>query len=133
MEKLFVEPEENRWMTVLFFILTVTTFGLVWLFLYDELFQRKYMVNRRRLINAINNGEITLVKRLPIDPQYFSDIEMFDLIDQNGDRYDLWLWTRTDGVIKANVADHIGLFTASFLAKRLNDKLVKTIRAEING
>ena len=133
MEKLFVEPEENRWMTVLFFILTVTTFGLVWFFLYDEFFQRKYMINRRRFINAINSGEVTLVKRLPADPKYFNDIEMFDLIDQNGDRYDLWLWTRVDSVVKANVADYIGLFTGSFFGRRLNDKLVKTIRAEING
>jgi hypothetical protein len=58
---------------------------------------------------------------------------MFDVIDQNGDVYDLWLWTRLDGVVKATVGDHIGLFTGSFFGKRLNDKLVKTIRAEING
>jgi hypothetical protein len=133
MEKLFVEHKENRWMFILFFILMITTFGLVWFFLYDEFFERKYMINRRRLINAINSGEVTLVKRLPADPKYFNDIEMFDLIDQNGDKYDLWLWTRSDGVVKATVSDHIGLFTGSFLAKRLNDKLVKAVRVEING
>ena len=133
MEKLFVEHKENRWMFILFFILMITTFGLVWLFLYDEFFERKYMINRRRLINAINSGEVTLVKRLPADPKYFNDSEMFDLIDQNGDKYDLWLWTKDDGFVKANIADYIGLFIGSLSAKRLNDKLVKTIRAEING
>ena len=134
MEKLFVEHKENRWMFILFFILMITTFGLVWLFLYDEFFERKYMINRRRLINAINSGEVTLVKRLPADPKYFNEIEMFDVIDQNGDVYDLWLWTRSDGIVKATVGcEYIGLFTGSFFAKRLNDKLVKTVRAEING
>jgi hypothetical protein len=134
MEKLFVEQKETKWYVFLLFtILMIATCGLVWYFLYDEFFERKYMINRRRLINAINSGEVTLVKRLPADPKYFNDIEMFDLIDQNGDVYDLWLWTRSDGVVKATVSDHIGLFTGSFFAKRLNDKLVKTVRAEING
>ena len=134
MEKLFVEHKENRWMFILFFILMIATCGLVWYFLYDEFYERKYMVNRRRLINAIDNGEITLVSRLTPDSDYFGDIEMFDMIDQNGDVYDLWLWTKSDGVVKATVGtEYIGLFTGSFFGKRLNDKLVKTIKAEING
>jgi hypothetical protein len=134
MEKLFLEQKETKWYTFLVFsILAIATCGLAWYFLYDEFFERKYMINRRRLINAINSGEVTLVKRLPADPKYFNDIEMFDLIDQNGDKYDLWLWTKVDGVVKANIADYIGLFIGSLSAKRLNDKLVKTIRAEING
>jgi hypothetical protein len=134
MEKLFVEQKETKWYTFLLFtILMVATCGLVWYFLYDEFIDRGYMINRRRLINAIDNGEVTLVSRLTPDPGYFNDIEMFDMIDQNGDVYDLWLWTRSDGVVKATVSDHIGLFTGSFLAKRLNDKLVKVVRVEING
>jgi hypothetical protein len=134
MEKLFVEQKETKWYTFLVFsILMIATCGLVWFLFYDEIFERKYMVNRRRLINAIDNGEVTLVSRLNPDPKYFNEIEMFDVIDQNGDVYNLWLWTRSDGVVKATVSDHIGLFTGSLLGKRLNDKLVKTVRAEING
>lgn len=135
MEKLFVEGKENKWFTfIVFTILMIATCGLIWFLFYDEIFERKYMVNRRRLIKAIDSGEVTLVSRLNPDPKYFNDIEMFDVIDQNGDAYDLWLWTRQDGVVKATVGSEcIGLFTGSLLAKRLNDKLVKTIRAEING
>ena len=128
MEKLFVEHKEERWFTfIIFTILMIATCGLIWFLFYDEIFERKYMINRRRLINAINSGKVTLVKRSPADPKYFNDIEVFDLIDQNGDAYDLWLWTRQDGVVKATVGDYIGLFTGSLSAKRLNDKLVKTI------
>ena len=87
------------------------------------------MVNRRRLIKAIKNGEVTLVKRLPADPDYFFDIDMFDVIDQKGGVHSLWLWTRTDGVVKATVSDYIGLFTGSLSAKILNNKLVKTVKA----
>lgn len=90
------------------------------------------MINRRRLINAINSGEVTLVKRLPADPEYFHDIEMYDL-NHGEDVYDLWLWTRSDGVIKVNVGDHIGLFTGTFFARRLNDRLVKAIKVQANG
>jgi hypothetical protein len=135
MEKLFLEKKETKWYRFLvFIILMIATFGLAWFLFYDEFFDRGYMINRRRLINAIDNGEVTLVSRLPADPKCFPDIEMFDLIDQNGDVYDLWLWTKYDGVVKATVdCDYIGLFTGSFFAKRLNDKLVKTVRAEING
>lgn len=133
MEKLFVEHKENRWMFILFFILMIATCGLIWFLFYDEVFKRKYMVNRRRLIKAIDSGEVTLVSRLNPDPKFLNDIEMFDVTDQNGDVYDLWLWTRQDGVTKATVGDHIGLFTGSFFGRRLNDKLVKTVRAEING
>lgn len=132
MEKLFVKEIDNdTWSSVLFAILIILTFGLVWLF-YDEVLQRKYMINRRRLINAINSGEVTLVKRLPADPKYFHDIEMYDL-NHGEDVYDLWLWTRSDGVIKVNVGDHIGLFTATFFARRLNDRLVKAIKEQANG
>lgn len=135
MEKLFVEGKENKWFTfIVFTILMIATCGLIWFLFYDEVFERKYMVNRRRLIKAIDSGEVTLVSRLNPDPKYFNDIEMFDVIDQNGDVYDLWLWTRKDGVVKATVGSEcIGLFTGSFFGRRLNDKLVKTIRAEING
>jgi hypothetical protein len=135
MEKLFVEGKETKlFMFLVFTIFMIATFGLAWYFFYDEFHEKKYMINRRRLINAINNGEVTLVRKLPTDPNYFADIEMFDVIDQNGDVYDLWLWTKRDGVVKATVGtEYIGLFTGSFFGKRLNDKLVKTIRAEING
>jgi hypothetical protein len=134
MEKLFVEQKETKWfMFLVYGILIIVTCGLAWFLLYDEFFDRGYMINRRRLINAIDNGEVTLVSKLPADPKYFGDIEMFDVIDQNGDVYDLWLWTRRDGVVKATVGEYIGLFTGSFLAKRLNDKLVKAVRIEING
>jgi hypothetical protein len=132
MEKLFVEYEENGWNFILFFILVIITFGLAYLFLYDEFHERKYMINRRRLIKAIDNGEVTLVSKLPIDPKHNGYIEMFDVVDQNGNTYGLWLWTRGNGVIKATVDDHIGLFTGSLLAMRLNNKLVKTIKTKIN-
>jgi hypothetical protein len=133
MENLFVEYKENKWyMFPLFLILMIGTFGFAWFFLYDDFHERKYMVNRRRLIKAIKNGEVTLVKRLPADPDYFFDIDMFDVIDQKGGVYSLWLWTRTDGVVKATVSDYIGLFTGSLSAKILNNKLVKTVKANIN-
>jgi hypothetical protein len=132
MEKLFVEYKENGWNFILFFILVIITFGLAYLFLYDEFHERKYMINRRRLIKAIDNGEVTLVSKLPADPKYFGYIEMFDVVDQNGNTYNLWLWSRGNGVIKATVGDHIGLFTGSLLAMRLNNKLVKTIKTKIN-
>lgn len=132
MEKLFVRETDNDvWSSVLFAILMILTFGLAWFF-YDEVLQRKYMINRRRLINAINSGEATLVKRLPADPKYFYDIEMYDL-KHGEDVYDLWLWTRSDGVIKANVGDYIGLFTSTFFARRLNDRLVKAVKERVNG
>ena len=78
MENLFVEYKENKWyMFPLFLILMIGTFGFAWFFLYDDFHERKYMVNRRRLIKAIKNGEVTLVKRLPADPDYFFDIDIF--------------------------------------------------------
>jgi hypothetical protein len=134
MEKLFIEGKETKWYRFLIFtILMIATCGLIWFLFYDEIFERKYMINRRRLIKAINSEEVTLVSRLNPDSKYFNEIEMFDVIDQNGDVYDLWLWTRRDGIVKATVGcDNIGLFTGSFFAKRLNDKLVRTVRAEIN-
>lgn len=131
MEKLFVEGGRHTQRNVLFFILMILTLGLVWFF-YDEFIERKYMINRRRLIKAIQNGEVSLVKRLPSDPNYFYDIEMYDL-KHGEDTYDLWLWTRTDGVVKATINDYIGLFTSTFFAKRLNDKLVKAIKEQANG
>jgi hypothetical protein len=132
MEKLFVEYKENGLNFILFFILVIITFGLAYLFLYDEFHERKYMINRRRLIKAIDNGEVTLVSKSPIDPKHNGYIEMFDVVDQNGNTYGLWLWTRGNGVIKATVDGHIGLFTGSLLANRLNNKLVETIKTKIN-
>lgn len=133
MEKLFfdrVDTDIKR--NVLFFTLMVLTLGLAWFF-YDDFLERTYMVNRRRLIKAIQNGEVSLVKRLPLDPDYFYDIEMYDL-KHGEDTYDLWLWTREDGVIKAIViGDYIGLFTSTFSARRLNDRLVKVIKQHVNG
>jgi hypothetical protein len=131
--KLFVEDKRNALSIVLFFILMVATLGLVWLVFYDECIERKYMVNRRRLIKAIKNGTVKVVQKPTPDPDYFSDIEMYDITYVSGDVYNLWLWTRSDGVIKASVGDHIGLFTGSLSARLLNDKLVRTVRAEING
>ena len=131
MEKLFVEQGYHTGKIVLFIILMILTFGLAWVF-YDEFIEGKYMTNRRRLIKAIQNGEVSLVKRLPLDPDYFYDIEMYDL-KHGEDTYDLWLWTRTDGVVKATINDYIGLFTSTFFAKRLNNKLVKLIKEHSNG
>jgi hypothetical protein len=131
--KLFVEGKRNALSMVLFFILAAVTLGLVWLVFYDEFIERKYMVNRRRLIKAIKNGTVKVVQKPTLDPDYFSDIEMYDITYVSGEVYNLWLWTRSDGVIKASVGDHIGLFTGSLSARLLNDKLVKTVRAEING
>jgi hypothetical protein len=131
--KLFVEGKRNALSMVLFFILAVVTLGLVSLVFYDEFIERKYMVNRRRLIKAIKNGTVKVVQKPTLDPDYFSDIEMYDITYVSGEVYNLWLWTRSDGVIKASVGDHIGLFTGSLSARLLNDKLVKTVRAEING
>ena len=54
---------------------------------------------------------------------------MFDAVHTNGDVYDLWLWTKENGVVKATISDdHIGLFTGSIYARYLNNKLVKTIK-----
>jgi len=134
MEELFVKEKKNNWFILpIFAILMIATCGLVWFILYDEFHERRYMINRRRLIKAINNGEVTLVSKLTPDPEYFNDIEMFDVIDQNGDTYDLWLWTRRDGVVKATIGDHIGLFTGSLLANMLNNKLVRIVRAKTNA
>ena len=126
--KLFVEGKRNALSMVLFFILMVATLGMVWLVFYDEFIERKYMTNRRRLIKAIKNGTVKVVKKPTPDPDYFSDIEMYDIIHVSGDTYDLWLWTRKDGVVKATVGDNIGLFTGSLTARLLNDKLVRTVK-----
>ena len=126
--KLFVEDKRNVSSIALFVILMVTTLGLVWIVFYDEFIERKYMVNRRRLIKAIKNGTVKIVKTPTPDPDYFSDIEMYDIIHVSGDTYDLWLWTRKDGVVKATVGDNIGLFTGSLTARLLNDKLVRTVK-----
>ena len=126
--KLFVEGKRNALLMVLFFILMVATLGMVWLAFYDEFIERKYMTNRRRLIKAIKNGTVKVVKKPTPDPDYFSDIEMYDIIHVSGDTYDLWLWTRKDGVVKATVGDNIGLFTGSLTARLLNDKLVRTVK-----
>jgi hypothetical protein len=132
--KLFVEGKKNALSMVLFFILAVVTLGLVSLVFYDEFIERKYMVNRRRLIKAIKNGTVKVVQKPTLDPDYFSDIEMYDITYVSGEVYNLWLWTsRSDGVIKASVGGHIGLFTGSLSSRLLIDKLVKTVRAEING
>lgn len=133
MEKLFIKQKDikNTWSSlnfVVFFISTILTLGLSWIILYDYFFERKYMVNRLRLIKAINSNQVTIIKKSPADPKYFSDIEMFDLIDQKGNKYDLWLWTKSNGVIKATVGDRIGLFTGSLIASYLNRKLVLTIK-----
>ena len=130
MEKLFVEDRKNQFLLgVLFFTLSILTFGLSWAFLYDEFIEKHYMTNRRRLIKAINDGSVSLIKRSPSDPNLFSDIEMFDAVHTNGDVYDLWLWTKENGVVKATISDdHIGLFTGSIYARYLNNKLVKTIK-----
>ena len=126
--KLFVEGKRNALSMVLFFILMVATLGMVWLAFYDEFIERKYMTNRRRLIKAIKNGTVKVVKKPTPDPDYFSDIEMYDINYVSGDTYDLWLWTRKDGVVKATVGDNIGLFTGSLTARLLNDKLVRTVK-----
>lgn len=106
----------------------VGTLGLIWLVFYDEFIERKYMTNRRRLIKAINNGTVKIVRKENPDPDYFFDIEMYDINYVSGDTYDLWLWTRSDSTIKACVGDHIGLFTGSLTARLLNDKLVKIVK-----
>ena len=106
----------------------VGTLGLVWLVFYDEFIERKYMTNRRRLIKAINNGTVKIVRKENPDPNYFFDIEMYDINRVSGDTYDLWLWTRSDGTIKACVGDYIGLFTGSLTARLLNNKLVKIVK-----
>ena len=127
--KLFVEDKRNvLLLMVLFFILMVGTLGLVWLVFYDEFIERKYMTNRRRLIKAINNGTVKIVRKENPDPDYFFDIEMYDITYVSGDVYDLWLWTRSDGTIKACVSDYIGLFTGSLTARLLNNKLVKIVK-----
>jgi hypothetical protein len=126
--KLFVEGKRNALSMVLFFILMVATLGMVWLVFYDEFIERKYMTNRRRLIKAIKNGTVKVVKKPTPDPDYFSDIEMYDIIHVSGDTYDLWLWTRKDGVVKATVGDNIGLFTGSLTARLLNNMLVRTVK-----
>jgi len=126
--KLFVEGKRNALLMVLFFILMVATLGMVWLAFYDEFIERKYMTNRRRLIKAIKNGTVKVVKKPTPDPDYFSDIEMYDIIHVSGDTYDLWLWTRKDGVVKATVGDNIGLFTGSLTARLLNNMLVRTVK-----
>jgi len=126
--KLFVEGKRNTLSMVLFFILMVATLGMVWLAFYDEFIERKYMTNRRRLIKAIKNGTVKVVKKPTPDPDYFSDIEMYDIIHVSGDTYDLWLWTRKDGVVKATVGDNIGLFTGSLTARLLNNMLVRTVK-----
>ena len=127
--KLFVEHKENVVLTsILFFILMITTLGLVWFVFYDEVFERKYMVNRRRLIKAIKNGTVKIIQKEVPDSGYFADIEMYDINYVSGDVYDLWLWTREDGVVKATVGDYIGLFTGSLTARSLNDKLVKAVK-----
>lgn len=139
MEKLFVRETDNNWSNVLYFILMILTIGLAWFF-YDDFVERKYMVNRRRLIKAIQNGEVTLIKKLsPASDESLdafiglSDIEIYDLI-HGEDTYDLWLWTKTNGVVKAIVlGDHIGLFTGTFGARRLNNRLVKVIKEQANG
>ena len=133
MEKLFVEKKGNWVLYLSFFILMVVTFGLASLIIYDEFLERTYMTNRRRLIKAIKNGTVKIIQKPTPDPNYFSDIEMFDLIYVNGDVYDLWLWTRNDNVVKAVVSNHIGLFTSCLTARILNKKLVKTIKENING
>jgi hypothetical protein len=130
--KLFVEGKRNALSMVLFFILMVATLGMVWIVFYDEFIERKYMTNRRRLIKAIKNGTVKVVKKPTPDPDYFSDIEMYDIIHVSGDTYDLWLWTRKDGVVKATVGDNIGLFTGSLTARLLNDKLVRTVKENAN-
>ena len=126
--KLFVEDKRNVLSMVLFFILMVGTLGLVWLVFYDEFIERKYMTNRRRLIKAINNGTVKIVRKENPDPNYFFDIEMYDINHVSGDTYDLWLWTRSDGTIKACVGDYIGLFTGSLTARILNNILVRTVK-----
>lgn len=126
--KLFVEGKRNTLSMVLFFILMVATLGMVWIVFYDEFIERKYMTNRRRLIKAIKNGTVKVVKKPTPDPDYFSDIEMYDIIHVSGDTYDLWLWTRKDGVVKATVGDNIGLFTGSLTARLLNNMLVRTVK-----
>jgi hypothetical protein len=130
--KLFVEGKRNALSMVLFFILMVATLGMVWIVFYDEFIERKYMTNRRRLIKAIKNGTVKVVKKPTPDPDYFSDIEMYDINYVSGDTYDLWLWTRKDGVVKATVGDNIGLFTGSLTARLLNDKLVRTVKENAN-
>ncbi len=126
--KLFVEDKRNVLLMVLFFILMVGTLGLVWLVFYDEFIERKYMTNRRRLIRAINNGTVKIVRKENPDPDYFFDIEMYDINYVSGDTYDLWLWTRSDGTTKVCVGDHIGLFTGSLTARILNNILVRTVK-----
>jgi hypothetical protein len=126
--KLFVEDKRNVLSMVLFFILMVATLGLVWIVFYDEFIERKYMTNRRRLIKAINNGTVKIVLKENPDPTYFFDIEMYDINYVSGDTYDLWLWTKSDGTIKACVGDYIGLFTGSLTARLLNNKLVKIVK-----
>jgi hypothetical protein len=126
--KLFVDDKRNVLSMVLFFILMVATLGLVWIVFYDEFIERKYMTNRRRLIKAINNGTVKIVLKENPDPTYFFDIEMYDINHVSGDTYDLWLWTKSDGTIKACVGDYIGLFTGSLTARLLNNKLVKIVK-----
>ena len=126
--KLFVENKRNVLLMVLFFILMVASLGLVWIVFYDEFIERKYMTNRRRLIKAINNGTVKIVLKENPDPTYFFDIEMYDINHVSGDTYDLWLWTKSDGTIKACVGDYIGLFTGSLTARLLNNKLVKIVK-----
>jgi hypothetical protein len=126
--KLFVEDKRNVSSMVLFFILMVSTLGLVWIVFYDEFIERKYMTNRRRLIKAINNGTVKIVRKENPDPTYFFDIEMYDINYVSGDTYDLWLWTRKDGTIKACINDYIGLFTGSLTARLLNNTLVRAVK-----
>lgn len=103
------------------------TLGLAFIFFYDELYERRYMVNRRRLLKAVRDGGVKVLHVRPLLAD--NDITEYGL-EVYGQRVDAWIWY--DGRLSAHMdgnRDVVGLFQGSVCARVLNRKLSKAVES----
>lgn len=134
MENHFIDggATEKWYHRLMFILLVIITLGFAFILFYDVLMDRKYYINRKRLIKRLKNGDGTLVCLNQVEGfDWFEDIicYVYTLDDVN---YKIWLWQREGKDDKVTLSsdvynDYIGLFTASSITRKQNRVLANIL------
>lgn len=126
-KSIFLREGEGRVHPAIAIAVTLLTLGLSFIFLYDELHERHYMINRRRLLRAIRRGQVKVLHKRPLFAN--EDITEYAL-DVDGESVNVWVWY--DMRLSAHTHDDknaIGLFEASLFARILRKRLVRAVES----
>lgn len=124
---MFVGEGEGRVHPAIAIAVALLTLGLSFIFLYDELHERHYMINRRRLLRAIRGGQVKVLHKRSLFAN--EDITEYAL-EVNGESVNVWVWY--DGRLSAHTHDDrnaIGLFEGSLFARLLRRRLVRAVES----